>query len=617
VRRTLSQAQLDGCSTVEMLCARTSAGTMCGSCKPLLAELLGGSRDSVPPSMRGDAVTSSMRGAPRSVRSSPASRRYSQPASSGRAASGPPPSRDGGALGRYRTIPPPSNDPIALVRHTPTPVVPVMAAALDEEAPDSSAPSSDTGPVSLRSSQLPPLRSMRSLRPSALLARAEAALRSEREDPDLDAPRGGGASGPPSARISYRPPDRIPFTESDSGGDDEQGPISVPAPSTHASQSSSRQMSSRTPSSGARPSKVPSIAPSTSKRLSVGPVEIRSMDVRAGRHPTSGHPPLLPPEPEKQGDSIVPPPDSVPPSLRDLVPPSVREYASLMLRDSSSRLMREAAVFSRDLEEEGHDLPPYALRGRDLPHGQSASGPTSDIPSSGHVNRDSAPVSSGKSDSGPPSRRRDSLPPLRPISVPPGRASLPSGRLTAPLARAEGPERGRGALLFASICALLAVVGVFILGVRLDALPVPRPLLETPLEVVLASNAGKQVTGYAAVILGLASLLLWLRKRSQRFTWSDVPIFRVVHAGCGVATLGALMLHTRLHLGWNLNLVLMINFLGLTVAGAGAGGVIALSHWFSPITAPRQKRYWYLAHLILFSPLPLLLALHVLGAYYY
>jgi bacterioferritin-associated ferredoxin len=149
-RGTLSQAQLDGCSTVEMLCARTGAGTMCGSCKPLLAELLGGSRDSVPPSMRGDAVSSSMRGAPLSVRSSPASRRYSQPPSSSGVASGRLSSRDGGALGRYRTIPPPSNEPIALVRSTPTPIAPAMAATLDDEEPESSDPSLDTGPVSLR-----------------------------------------------------------------------------------------------------------------------------------------------------------------------------------------------------------------------------------------------------------------------------------------------------------------------------------------------------------------------------------------------------------------------------------------------------------------------------------
>ena len=60
-RGTLTMAHLDGCVTVDELCARTGAGTMCGSCKPLLAELLG-SRDSSPPSRRDSEILYSLRG---------------------------------------------------------------------------------------------------------------------------------------------------------------------------------------------------------------------------------------------------------------------------------------------------------------------------------------------------------------------------------------------------------------------------------------------------------------------------------------------------------------------------------------------------------------------------
>jgi NADPH-dependent 2,4-dienoyl-CoA reductase/sulfur reductase-like enzyme/bacterioferritin-associated ferredoxin len=40
-RGTLSQAQTNGCSSIGELSSRTGAGTLCGSCKPLLADLLG------------------------------------------------------------------------------------------------------------------------------------------------------------------------------------------------------------------------------------------------------------------------------------------------------------------------------------------------------------------------------------------------------------------------------------------------------------------------------------------------------------------------------------------------------------------------------------------------
>jgi nitrite reductase (NADH) large subunit len=57
-RGTLTQALVDGCTSVEQLSARTGAGSMCGSCKPLLAELLGndGASDSAPGGEEADAI---------------------------------------------------------------------------------------------------------------------------------------------------------------------------------------------------------------------------------------------------------------------------------------------------------------------------------------------------------------------------------------------------------------------------------------------------------------------------------------------------------------------------------------------------------------------------------
>jgi nitrite reductase (NADH) large subunit len=53
-RGTLTQALVDGCTSVEQLSARTGAGSMCGSCKPLLGELLGGTGPDSTPTGRND-----------------------------------------------------------------------------------------------------------------------------------------------------------------------------------------------------------------------------------------------------------------------------------------------------------------------------------------------------------------------------------------------------------------------------------------------------------------------------------------------------------------------------------------------------------------------------------
>lgn len=607
-RGTLSQAQLDGCFTVEELCARTGAGTMCGSCKPLLAELLGGSRDSVPPSMRADAVVSSLRGAPMSVRSGPVSRRYSQvPASSG-AASGPSSVRESSALPRRSSIVPSSRDIIA--RHTPTPVVPVMAPGDEAPAPESATSGSDAGPMSVRGSMLPSRPPRRTVRPSAPMVRVEAAAPLAREisGSERDMLGFSGGAGPPSTR-SFRPPQRISYAPGGDDGDDEPAPISV-----------------RGPNLPGRPSKVPSLPPSTSKSVSI---EFRAMDARAAKGSSTKPQSILPPAPSAQGDSMLPPPDSVSPgSLRDIVPPSMRDSVSLRLREPG-RLMREAAFFPRDAEGEGRD----ALRGREGMRGQGTEGSTSEVPTPGtREGRDSDPVSSSNFDASPssrrdsappPSRRRDSLPPLRPISVPPVRGSIAPGRISmapprssmAPPRTQGSAERGYRVLLAASIIALAVAMVVATMG----PLPVHNTARARHIDELWTTGNGKQATGYLVVGLGLLSLLLSVRKRVQRFTWSDVPILRVVHAILGVVTLLALICHTGLHLGMrrSLNLALMIDLLALTLLGAGAGGLTALSHHFSPLRARNVRSISARAHLILFWPLPVLLALHILDAYYY
>ena len=111
-------------------------------------------------------------------------------------------------------------------------------------------------------------------------------------------------------------------------------------------------------------------------------------------------------------------------------------------------------------------------------------------------------------------------------------------------------------------------------------------------------------------------LVLSLRKRIRRFTLGDFPVWRVVHAVLGALTLLALAVHTGGRMGSNLNFALIASFLGVVALGAVAGGVIALQHRLGA-GAAQLRRTWLWTHILLFWPIPMLLALHVLKTYYF
>ena len=81
-----------------------------------------------------------------------------------------------------------------------------------------------------------------------------------------------------------------------------------------------------------------------------------------------------------------------------------------------------------------------------------------------------------------------------------------------------------------------------------------------------------------------------------------------------------LVAHTGFHMGHNLNMALMISFLGLNLVGALAGIFASMESTASGEWATRARRLrpaFTLAHIILFWPLPVLLVFHVLLTFYY
>ena len=127
----------------------------------------------------------------------------------------------------------------------------------------------------------------------------------------------------------------------------------------------------------------------------------------------------------------------------------------------------------------------------------------------------------------------------------------------------------------------------------------------------------KQATGYALVALTAVSLLISLRKRWKRFVLADVPLFRMIHGLLGAATLFMLTLHTSLQLGQHMVMVLALDFISIALLGSFAGIIAYLSPRWSPIAARNRRLFWSRVHLVLFWPLPVLIALHVIQVYFY
>ena len=81
--------------------------------------------------------------------------------------------------------------------------------------------------------------------------------------------------------------------------------------------------------------------------------------------------------------------------------------------------------------------------------------------------------------------------------------------------------------------------------------------------------------------------------------------------------LAALVAHTGFRLGDELNLLLMLNFLLLVIAGANSSTIVATEYRMNPALAKKQRRRWTWLHIMLFWPFPVLLATHIVKSYYY
>lgn len=127
----------------------------------------------------------------------------------------------------------------------------------------------------------------------------------------------------------------------------------------------------------------------------------------------------------------------------------------------------------------------------------------------------------------------------------------------------------------------------------------------------------KQVTGFSLLGLSVMGLMMSLRKRIDASWLGKFAYWRLAHITLGVLAAATLLLHTGFHLGANLNLLLMSNFLAIMLFGVAAAAMVSLSHTIAPHRAKPLRKLWNWIHIVISWPLPALLAVHVFSVYYF
>ena len=137
------------------------------------------------------------------------------------------------------------------------------------------------------------------------------------------------------------------------------------------------------------------------------------------------------------------------------------------------------------------------------------------------------------------------------------------------------------------------------------------------LEFLWNDKFWKQVTGFSLLGLTMIGLLMSLRKRLNIKRLGKFAYWRLLHVALGLICAITLILHTGMHLGENLNRMLMFNFLAVLVFGSLAGFVISLSHNLNAVKSQSIRRFWSWVHVLITWPLPVLLGTHILTVYYF
>ncbi|MFL0810182.1 MAG: FAD-dependent oxidoreductase [Agarilytica sp.] len=168
-------------------------------------------------------------------------------------------------------------------------------------------------------------------------------------------------------------------------------------------------------------------------------------------------------------------------------------------------------------------------------------------------------------------------------------------------------------LVFSVLAVCIAASVVLVPGLTVSDSVQSQNVFET----IWNDKFWKQVTGFSLLGLSTVGLLMSLRKRLPKLNLGDYSYWRLLHIVLGLCCVITLVFHTGLHLGSNLNKILMLDFLAVISLGALAGLVFSFGHKFSAAASQRIRSIWNWFHILVTWPLPILLGFHILSVYYF
>jgi len=173
-------------------------------------------------------------------------------------------------------------------------------------------------------------------------------------------------------------------------------------------------------------------------------------------------------------------------------------------------------------------------------------------------------------------------------------------------------------LVFSLVSLLLVAALLFSPAIQVSDSVQTKPFFEG----IWNDKFWKQVTGFTLLGLSVVGLLMSMRKRIKlpkisMEKFGKYGYWRLFHTVLGVSCVALLFAHTGLHLGENLNHLLMLNFLAVISIGALAGGAVSLAHTISPSLSTNVKKFFTWSHILITWPLPVLLGIHILTVYYF
>ena len=169
----------------------------------------------------------------------------------------------------------------------------------------------------------------------------------------------------------------------------------------------------------------------------------------------------------------------------------------------------------------------------------------------------------------------------------------------------------------------LAILSVFVFIVLLShsfspSIPYAESVQEFQLDMLWTDMFYKQISGYSLAGLTLFGvLLISIRKRFNVKKMGDLAYLRITHVSLSLGALFILILHTGLNSGSNLNFLLLVFFLLVSVIGVVSSLVNANEHKLSPYHVKQWRGYSNKLHIFGSWPLPVLLGFHITSAYYF